>query len=346
MFTLKIDRPNLTILIASVAMASFALPAAAHHPSASPGSGSNTAGGAVVTRSPDTLPAGSWAVSSQVEYIDLDDIEDNRLEQFGAEDVEGVHGIESILATHVGAAVGVFDDLTLSVSLPVIRREGIDEGHHEAPGIGEVEKLGTSAGIGDLVVLGTWRFFNDPENRRSAALIAGVKTPTGDTKDRSDDGSERFEAEFQPGSGSWDPLIGAAASVGLGAITLSASVMAQLATEGSQNTDLGDLVNYDIAATYRAMGGLHAHSHGGKEFHPALDLVLELNGEWRGKEETSGAKNPHSGGNTIYVSPGARYTHPAGFSSWVSLGVPIAQNLNGKQSDASLRLMAGVAQAF
>ncbi len=194
--------------------------------------------------------------------------------------------------------------------------------------------------------MGTWRFLNQPENRRSAALIAGVKTPTGDTKDRSDDGSERFEAEFQPGSGSWDPLIGAAASVGVGPVTLTASLLGQISTEGSQGTDLGDVLNYDMAAAYRVIGGVHEHSDGTTEFHQAVDLVLELNGEWRAKEETAGVKDPHSGGNTVYISPGARYSHPAGFSSWVSVGVPIAQDLNGKQSDADVRVMAGISQAF
>ncbi len=331
-----------SILVGAV-LASFVSPAAAHHPSASPGGGP---AGPVVTRSPDTLPAGKWAVSAHVEFIDLDDIPDDRLEQYGAEDVEGVHGIDSILATHFGAAFGIRDDLMLSVSLPVIRRSNIDEGHNESPGVGEVEKLGDSAGVGDLVVMGTWRFLHQPKKRRSVSLIAGIKTPTGDTKDRSDDGSERFEAEFQPGSGSWDPLIGAAASVGIGSVTLSTSILAQLTTKGSQGTDLGDVVNYDFAAAYRVMGGMHEHGDGTTEFHQALDLVLELNGEWRAKEETSGTKDPHSGGNTLYISPGARYTHPAGFASWVSVGLPIAQDLNGKQSDANVRLMAGIAQAF
>jgi hypothetical protein len=330
-------------LIAGAALAGFALPAAAHHPSASPGAGT---AGPVVTRSPETLPAGRWSVSLQVELIDLDDIEDDRLEHFAEQGIEGVHGIETILATHLGAAVGLRDNLMLSVSLPVVRRTDIDEGHPEAPGVGEVEKLGDSAGVGDLVVMGTWRFLNDPVHRRSAALIAGVKIPTGATKDRSDDGSERFEAEFQPGSGSWDPLIGASASIGAGPVTLAASVLYQIVTEGSRNTDLGDALNYDLAAAYRVVGGRHAHHDGTTESHRALDLVLELNGEWRAKEETSGVNDSHSGGNTLYISPGLRFTHPAGFTSWLSVGVPIAQHLNGKQSDADVRVIAGIAQAF
>ncbi len=132
-------KPSLRALIVGAAVTGFALPATAHHPSAVPGGGT---AGPVVTHSPDTLPAGKWSLSTQVEYINLDDIPDSRLEQFGAEDVEGVHGIETILATHFSGAVGICDDFMLTVSLPLIRRTDIDEGHHESPGVGEVEKRG------------------------------------------------------------------------------------------------------------------------------------------------------------------------------------------------------------
>ena len=83
--------PLLLALILGAAIASFSLPAAAHHPNIGPSAGSSGGGaGPVVTRSPDTLPAGKWTLSAHVEFIDMADIPDDRLEQFGAEDVEGV----------------------------------------------------------------------------------------------------------------------------------------------------------------------------------------------------------------------------------------------------------------
>lgn len=318
-------------------------PAYAHHPAASLGTGT---AGPITTRTADTLPRGKWSISTQLQYLKLNDISDTRLEQVAAQGVEGVHGLESILASQFGASYGVFDDVTVSVTLPVVRRSNIDEGHPHGPGIGEVEKLGDAAGLGDLAIMTTWRVLDDRDRPFSAALIAGLKMPTGDTHDRSDDGSKRFEAEFQPGSGSWDPLLGGAVTARAGPITFAASILYQIATKGSQNTDMGDALSYDLAAAYRLTSGKHAHYDGAADSHPVLDLVLELNGEWRAKEEISGVRNANSGGNAIFISPGLRFSHPAGGSAWVSVGVPIAENRNGIQADIDLRLTAGIAQTF
>lgn len=330
--------PVLTLVLAA--------PAGAHHPSVSLGVGT---AGPIMTRTADTLPAGRWSVSAQMQFLKLDDISDGQLEHLAEQGIEGVHGIETILSTQFGVAYGLFDSVTVSATLPVVRRSNIDEGHPEAPGVGEVEKLGDSAGLGDLAVMATWQVMDGQNQPFAAAVMAGVKTPTGDTHDRSDDGSERFEAEFQPGSGSWDPLLGGAASAQWGPVTLAASVLFQMTAEGSQGTDLGDGLMYDLAAAYRLMGGGHSghdHDDHSVDRHGAIDLVLEINGEWRGKEETSGMKDPHSGGNTIYFSPGVRYVHPAGGSAWVSVGVPIAEDLNGNQADTDVRVSVGVAQMF
>ncbi|NQV20610.1 MAG: transporter [Rhodospirillales bacterium] len=343
MYRAKKSKSALRSLTVCAFMAGIAGPAYAHHPAASLGTGT---AGPITTRTAATLPRGKWSVSAQMHYLKLNDISDSRLEQAAAQGVEGVHGLDSILATQFGAAYGALDNVTVSVTLPVVRRTNIDEGHPEAPGIGEVEKLGDAAGLGDLAMLATWRVHDDRERPVSAALIAGLKMPTGDTHDRSDDGSTRFEAEFQPGSGSWDPLLGGAVTARAGSVTFAASILYQIATEGSQNTDLGDALSYDLAAAYRLMGGKHAHHDGTADRHPGLDLVLEVNGEWRAKEEMSGVRDPNSGGNAIFISPGLRFSHPAGGSAWVSVGVPITENRNGIQADVDLRLTAGIAQTF
>jgi hypothetical protein len=38
----------------------------------------------------------------------------------------------------------------------------------------------------------------------------------------------------------------------------------------------------------------------------ALDLVLELNGEWHDNQWIAGVVDPNSGGTTPYLSPGVR----------------------------------------
>jgi hypothetical protein len=105
-------------------------------------------------------------------------------------------------------AYGVTNDFTVALRLPYVRRTGIREAvEDEATGDLEVENFGPADGIGDLTLFGQYRFFN--QNNTELAALFGVKTPTGRTNDLTAEG-EIFDAEFQPGSGSWDPLLGLA----------------------------------------------------------------------------------------------------------------------------------------
>ena len=72
-----------------------------------------------------------------------------------------------------------------------------------------INRRGNSAGFGDVTLLGQYRFHNNAQTGTSAAVLFGFKAPTGSTNQR-DAAGELFEAEFQPGSGSWDGLLGAA----------------------------------------------------------------------------------------------------------------------------------------
>ena len=87
--------------------------------------------------------------------------------------------------------------------------------------------------------------------------MLGVKVPTGVT-DRHTDTGELVDAEFQPGTGSWDGLFGLAATKRIGPWSFDANVLYILATEGTQDTDLGDRFQYNAAVSYRILGGPQA----------------------------------------------------------------------------------------
>jgi hypothetical protein len=82
------------------------------------------------------------------------------------------------------------------------------------------------------------------------ALIAGLKMPTGTTHRRSNEG-ERLETEHQPGTGSWDPIVGASAGTTAGPLRLTASALYQLSGKGAQHTRLGDRVQAGVALSHR-----------------------------------------------------------------------------------------------
>jgi hypothetical protein len=341
----------------------LATPLHAHHPS---GAGSAGGAGPIVTVPGTTLEKGQSSAAVVFEYVGYNALSDAQLAVHGHP-----HSLDAIFAPSLLYSYGVTDDLTLTLRLPYVRRTNIREGHVHG-GVPEIHELGDSAGVGDLSVLAQYRLLRDRATRTELSLLLGLQLPTGDTSVHAD-GGERFETEFQPGSGAWDGLFGLAYTKRLGLWSLDANVLYVLATEGAQDTDLGDRFQYNVALSYRLANGpwgpsgarpgamyhggpkphshrhKHTHDHGNVEPHgpqgPALDLVLELNGEWHAKQEIAGVSDPNSGGNVVFLSPGLRLSYER-WSSFVSVGVPIVNDLNGLQAEPDWRLLTGVSVNF
>ena len=365
------------------ALACLATPVFAHHPG---GPGNATGAGPINTISASTLQQGRGVAGIVVDHIGIDPLSDSELSSAAlaayeaGEDHAHVHSLDSITSPSINFAYGLTNDLMIAVRLPYVKRRGIREAHvhaHEEEGGGheehedeheeapeaEVHDLGDSSGLGDLSLLGQWRFLNNQAAGTEAALLLGLKTPTGKTNER-DSSGERFEAEFQPGSGSWDGLFGLALTQRAGLWSFDASALYTLVSEGTQDTDLGDRFNYGVAVSYRLVAlsqaggpmfhGAKPHDHGadghGGHVHeepsgPALDLVLELNGEWHDKQETAGERDDNSGGHTLYISPGLRLSQ-GNWSGFASIGIPIVNNLNGIQAEPDWRIVTGVSMGF
>lgn len=308
----------------------------------------------------EVLAAGQSAVSITFEYIKIEELSDQTLLT-----KEGAHSLKAIQTWALTYAYGVTGNLTVALGLPWVKRTGIREAPHHAheehhDGHAELvaEKQGGASGIGDLTLLGQFRFYHNTKTGTELAAIAGVKMPTGETNERVNSGEHRFETEFQPGSGSWDGIAGLTLFQSLGLWSVHADIIYTLAGEGSQATNLGDRFHYHAALSYRLLGeggghgGSHSHSHGGaghshSHSHAAsgaelaLDLLLQLTGEWQDKGEIGGVKDPNSGGATIYLSPGLRLSQ-GNWSGNLSIGVPVVNDVNGVQGEPEWRILAGV----
>ena len=158
------------------------------------------------------------------EHISFDELSDAVLEAAAAKD-QHAHSLATLESPALGYSYGLTDRVMVSVQLPYVVRTGIREAshqpwrgrhtpcrgcgetHHETP---ETLDRGDTEGIGDLTLFGQYRFYGQ-DTGLQASLLTGIKTPTGETGERDDQG-ELFEAEFQPGSGSWDPMFGLALS--------------------------------------------------------------------------------------------------------------------------------------
>lgn len=357
-----------------------AAPAEAHHP----GGGGNTgSGGPINTISADTLAEGMMAASIRYEFIRLGQLSDADLLAAANRGVHA-HSLRSIDSVSLSVAYGITNDFTVGVRAAGIRRSDIREpagdmlsgGHMGMMDAGDMNSLmspdginrrGNSAGFGDVTMLGQYRFHNDPQTGVSAAVLFGFKAPTGSTSQR-DNFGQLFQAEFQPGSGSWDGLFGAAVTKRTGRWSFDISGLYYLITNGSQNTNLGDRFLFGTAVSYRLVGPIGSakeieaheycmqprnqlqehclyhgnHDHSDMKKTPyTLDLVLELNGEWHDKQRIAGIPDPNSGGTTVYLSPGVRVGVDR-FSGFVSFGVPVINEHNGVQSKPDYRILTGI----
>jgi hypothetical protein len=309
-----------------------------------------------------TLEQGRSSVSIDYEFIRLRALSDAAMAAAVTPSTH-VHSLKTIASVAASFAYGVTDNLTVILRMPWVRRTGIREAHvHDPLDPVSFHQLGTSSGVGDLTGIAQYRFMHDHVRGIDAAVLIGVKAPTGKTNARTNDG-DLFDAEFQPGSGSWDVIFGAAFSKEFGGpFSVHSSVMYVVAGTGTQDTDLGDRFAYNLSLVYRITGpdahvGALAHSEPHRHSHPivykakasapapALDVMLELNGDWHAKSRTQGVADPNSGGHTLYLSPGLRLTVDR-WSGYVSVGVPIVNELNGTQAKPRWRALTGASVNF
>jgi len=314
------------------------------------------AAGPVTTLTAIPLPAGVGVMGFESQYISNNAISDHDLAHF-AEDGEQVHSVDSVDNLSLNAAYGVSDNLTLGLNLPWVSRRDIREGHHhhedaehhDVPVEGEIERLGESSGLGDLTVYGQYRFLGANTSDLSASFLFGVKLPTGRTDVTTAEG-DRFETDHQPGSGSLDLLSGIAVSRQWSNLSLDGNILYSFAGNGTQDSNLGDVFNYNIALSRRfghsarsGHGSAHTHAAGR---HSSWDAALELNGEWRDRVRSAGQVQEHTGGNVVYLASSVRYNGGKNWSAYASLGVPVIENLNGIQSDPKYRFFIGVSMAM
>lgn len=360
--------------------------ARADHPSGIFGTG----GGPINTISAGTMEQGGVAVSFRLDYLDFKRFSDAQLLALDAQGID-TDSIDYSIGAFLSAAYGVTNNFTVAVRLPYLHFDDIREVES-----GDVETEGDSSGLGDALLLGFYRFYNDTETKLQASMIFGLEVPSGRTHNRSLEG-DLLEVEHQPGSGSWDPLVGLAVSHSFHKLSFHMSGTYQFNTLGSQDTRLGDIATYNAALVWRPWEHEHEHDHGdhdhgdyhdhghdhshaasraaaarnrlvsyhdedhdhahyGEEcgcgcgcggHHPwILDLMLEINGVWQDFNNIAGDNDPNSGGNVTYASPGMRITFNDHWSTFVTVGIPIAEHLYGVQHAPDWRLASGVTWVY
>jgi hypothetical protein len=322
-------------------------------------------GSAITTMGAQTLPSGQQTVALQYQFLDLDKLSDDEL----LDSDDALHSVNAFSQSSVGYSLGITDRVTLSVALPYVSRDGFREAahghadetdepehhddeavatHHEEESEQEGEVFSSDiSGWGDVSLLGRFALNKVESSRHYYALLAGLKAPTGNTNEKLSDG-EKAEVDHQPGSGSWDPLLGVAYSTQLDAQwSVSSNLLYHLTTEGARDTTVGDRLMYNAAMLWSPNSHSHNHRGAASHHHPeqAWQFVLEMNGEWHDKTEVSGSKDDNTGGDVIFASAGLRWSY-GDWGTHLSVGTPVYKNLNGIQSEPDWQLSTGVSIAF
>jgi hypothetical protein len=303
------------------------------------------AAGPVWTIPAVTVPEGRLAFGAGLQLARPERLTDDELRDRASRHIHA-HGSDYLLSPSLSAAYGIARDVSVGLTLPYVRRAGLREAEHgHAAGgaaLNTVAGQGDSSGVGDLTVLGKYRFANDPGGRYQLALLVGMKVPTGETR-RTDARGERFATEHQPGSGSWDPLLGGSLTRRMDNVSLDASLLYLFARKGAQNTELGDRASFGIGLSYRLRGAdHHDEGHSAPHAHSAWDAILELNGEWEDKQKIAGAVQEDSGGRVLYLSPGVRFVSSSGWAAVLSFGMPVAQHVRLSHPETKYRLAASL----
>ena len=315
------------------------------------------AGGGMSVFSPDTLDGDHWSAGLRLAYTKPEQRSDAELEALAANDIHA-HNTDDNLNASAGIAYGVSHHLTISVELPYVRRDRLREGEHSHAGgtaVTGVEDLGTVAGSGDLSLLAKYRVAEG--EGAGFAIIGGIKLPTGSTHERSPDG-ERLETEHQPGSGSWDPILGASASARLGGMQLTASTLYQFSAPGAQHTRLGDRLQGGIALSHRFGPAAQPHGESSNHHHgdeldeqhehaqSSWDGFVELAGEWEGRQRIEGEVEDASGGKWAWLAPGARFNAASGWSASAAIAIPVWQRIRASHPENRYRITIAIGRAI
>ncbi len=293
------------------------------------------------TTSAKTLSKGKWGIGFEMEYTEFDSISRTRLISRG-ERAGGLDVLDRTFLYTGTVSYGVTDDLSLEVSLGGLEANDFREAELED---GEVEILGADPdGLTDLWIKGKYRFFQKEKDQ--FAFFGGIKIPTGENDIKNDEG-EKLEAVEQPGSGAVDFLVGLAGSRQVtDRLNVDLSGGYIFRTEGPRDFEVGDRIDVNAAVSYVLSRGQKPHLHEDGQTHthnhPALSLGLELNFRHLLKDKEDGNKQSNSGGSTLFLTPNINIKLNETTTIYVAAPIPVAQDLNGRQQETDVKVLAGI----
>jgi hypothetical protein len=193
-------------------------------------------------------------------------------------------------------------------------------------------------GVGDAVVLLSYRFAGGDANKWELITGVGPKIPLG----RSDMGSAdgiTYNADLQPGSGAWD-MIGWGLLSRQGIIRPSTNLsLRMIYRHTGTNADYLEFTTYKFGNEFQAIAGISEQLLAGRHiFDPSLLLRFRT----AGPDLFGGNQLPNTGGKWVYIVPGLVYHPSPDLHIRLAGEIPVYANLQGIQLTTSFRITAGI----
>lgn len=227
------------------------------------------------------------------------------------EDGHDVHNKTSEYFYHFTLGRALNKNVAITVEIPYIIRKSLGVAD------GKVGNKDKSEGVGDLNLMASYRAIK--KDNSAVSIVGGVKFPTGETDDK-DLAGDKFEPELQPGSGSYDFLLGGIFEHQIDRVIVKGNVTYSFKNEGDQNFEFGDLFSTSLFVDYI----LNPDS---KSFRTKAGI--DINYQYAQKDEANGVKDLDSGGRTIFVGPTLTVDASNNISFFANVLFPALQNLGG-----------------
>jgi hypothetical protein len=200
---------------------------------------------------------------------------------------------------------------TVSANLPFVVRRSKEVDSHAH--LGEDQQ---SQGLGDMQLVGQYDVMNKED--QLAGILAGIKFPTGRTKELNDFGGQ-FEPELQPGSGSYDYLAGGIYQVRFDRLEAAMNMVYALRRPAAADFEFGD--------AFTSTGTLEYTLHVGKVWQ--LKPGVQINYQYETRQKLHDSRVDDSGGQTLLGGPQLAIHYGDGISVHGFYLSPLYQKLGG-----------------
>jgi len=243
----------------------------------------------------------------------------NRLEIEGQEVADPEDRDVFVFAQVFAVPIRIDGDTVLAISAPILHKELSFAASPSQAALSD-------SGLGDTTLLLKRRVYQNDYlgGGIQAAILGGVKLPTGDHDQRDAQGN-LLPPGLQLGTGSVDVPIGFTFTAFKNRIGFTSDVLYQFNNQ-SDGFRFGDETRVNLAVGYRLFPKKY------RSFQDkVLNLYLELNTAFSDRASFNGKEVLDSGGTLAFLTPGFQVVLNPRFLFEMAFQIPVFQKLNGTQ---------------